>query len=667
MTRAEEINLDIISASAGVELTQEQKEFAADFRTPILSFSDPGTGKTASTSIGLIQLQGFHGVPGNKIRVVSFTNEATNNIAGRYSAICKERMIPATVKFSTFHSFTLQILKKAYPNMQVKGDPDYAKNVPYIADYIQKLSGSPKDNTYARQVLDVINLLNSRLAFAKGEMELSYAYKKLNMDFDMFQKIRYLWFKSNLAANIIFQGDIPLYALYGLLRFDGLAEQYRSMTEVMVVDEFQDMSLLYLKIMQLVANNAVCIGDIKQQIYQFNGASDRIVDEFKKAYPSYREIALTHSFRCKSEIAIFSSFVYHPNDENTKEFIGVSEGGEVILSSNKDFNIDIVTKELKTAYENWENEETRKDVMFLFRNNFSSMPITERLWQNGIPFRMSRYMKVMDFPILSDFCSLINIVAFPEDAEKLQKGFSVFPEFRYSKINSGTGHYPIVDLLLNSKKDITDLNYRFIKRGSYQIVAMLNQIKTLLSRGARVIKLFEVVYPIYAEEVINNNWWKYDKPYEYYAGLASEILMKKDYYTMYSEEIAKAESVAENMAIYNGVRCYTIHMAKGLEADEVYLLDANEDVFPNVKKVDKLIAAGCEYEAAKTLREDINLLFVAASRARTKFAALFRETMTPLLLTPNNHKYSYLQEVYKNTNLDFDNVAEFYKLMKVGE
>jgi superfamily I DNA/RNA helicase len=135
---------------------------------------------------------------------------------------------------------------------------------------------------------------------------------------------------------------------------------------------------------------------------------------------------------------------------------------------------------------------------------------------------------------------------------------------------------------------------------------------------------------------------------------------------MIFEELDKRSrnQIATNLS--EGIRCYTIHTAKGLEADEVYIMDCEAGSFPSARAFKRYLDLDCEYEAAKDLINERNLLYVAITRAKKKVFIGYNEQLTPLITAPAMNEFSYLDEIYNRKFKDYDNVGAFMDLYNVG-
>lgn len=656
--------IDILSAYMGSPLTEEQKEFASDFTKNTMSFSDPGTGKTHSTIAGLVLAQTHYGVPGKRINCMSFTNAAVSEIKARYDALCKHIMITPNVEFNTFHSLSNTILREAFHGkMNVRAGLVLNKDVPAFLEMMNEIGLDCNDYNYAKSVLYAINALNSSLTYDPKSIEESYKFKKLGMEVEHFQLLRKKWFLRCLTLKSITQGDIPLYCLYALIAYPEMVKNWHGRYDIMVVDEFQDLSLLHLKILSLITSKLVVIGDIKQQIYGFNGACAKIIDEYKKCYPDARFCPLSQSFRCKSVIADFATKVIAPNKMSFTEFKGVSEGGQVNLYSRRELDWQDIIKGIKEDIDA-HTLAGAKDVLFLYRNNASAVPVMEQLYQMKVPFRSTKFKKVMDLPIFEDLCKMADVAADSGNIEKVETMLRMLPE--YQKLPFAQQPTP-VQIMKQTGKDIFNIPFAWNNTATKEVMVGIRRAQMAIEKGASASVVLNHCLKVYEEYVIHGEWWRFDMDKEFYLNLVGPILVNKTYQQMVSEEWDKQKVNTECIQAGVGVRCYTMHASKGLEADHVYILDAEDKMFPNQKEMSRMIEAGCTYEAACRLRDERNLLFVAVTRAKELVTISYSGEPTELLVHPDDTKYDFLDEIYENHNNEFDDVRYFAELFNLTE
>lgn len=662
ITVDEHMSLNSICGATGRVLTDEQKIFAKDFTVPTISFSDAGTGKTYATAVGIVHAQTFHKVPGNKICVLSFTKESAREISQRYNVMTRGILLPSKAQFSTFHSMCYRILGEAWRSLSsVSNGHEWKRDIGLLQDLCRSHGLTSLTDMQVKKLLLAIDSMNANFIFDESNLEMMLCIKELNITPALFNSIRFAWFHRQATMKSITQGDIPIHVYFLLRKNKEIREKYSKLYDIVIVDEFQDMSILYLKILFEVANSLVVIGDMKQQIYAFNGASDDIVSEFTKHYPNARVCPLTQSFRCANEILDKAMELELPNNPPVDHWIGTGTGGVVEVHKSNNFNIDNLVKRIQESYTS--SDSKQRDVMFLCRNNLDVLTVIEKLYQAGISFRTSKFKRVNDLPIFRELTILLDAIYEDDDVDKVYDALRLFPEFAYQRKET----IPLLMIMNNTGKAWLQIDYQYKEPYWEKMIILFRQVQESMYRGIEASKLFNTLLPIYEDIILNNEWWRLEFEEDFYLAIGAAVMGDKEFDEFISDENNKRAQNNENISNYSGIRCYTIHSAKGLEADEVYLLDCDNGLFPSKKNYDRYVRNKCYYEAARVIRNERNLLYVAVTRARKKAVLLYNSELTPLIGTPDKNQYSYLDEIYNEYDKDFLNDEIFNSVFKYGE
>lgn len=664
MTPEESIKLDIISSYIGNPLTEEQKEFASDFTKPVISFSDPGTGKTHTLIAGLVMAQAYHKVPGKTIDCMSFTRAATAEMAARYEKLCRRCSVPPTVQFNTFHSLSNAIMHKAYPRMRIVKDVNMQDAIPIMSDILRQngIDITENDMSYVRRVIKAVNTLNSALCFHPDNLSKRYDFMQLNLPVETFQNIRKSWFLHGIINSEIPQGDIPLYCLYALMTNKDIISEWKHRYEIMVVDEFQDLSLLHLHILSYISNVLIVIGDMKQQIYAFNGACPQIVEKYMEMYPNAKVANLTKSFRCGQNIADFATKIIKGNYQDIEPFIGSGSESSVEIYQRSEINWekiaqdinDDITKRSKTAISSY---------MFLYRNNASSIPIVEELYERGIQFRCPKYKTVMEVPMFETIDPLVQIAWQPQNPDIVNTGLRKLPEFKNTPYGTDTAPVQVMKMTGNS---FFDINFQYRDEATVMAVNVLRGVRESIENKETAGHVYNKIWPFYKKYLYDSDKWKLDNEPEFYINLVAPVVNKKSYPKMVSEEIDKRNKNINAINAGFGIRCYTMHSAKGLEADYVYILDCDEGTFPNKSVMDKKAKANCYYDIALDIRSERNLLYVAVTRAKYKVVITYSgNQLARLISDPDAADIKSYDNIYYQQNELYDDANVFFDLFRV--
>ena len=651
-----------------VDYTDEQKELIKVFGDkPTFCFADPGTGKTYTAIGGLLNAELFKGIPGENIYALSFTRMATGELAVRHERACQKLGISKTVNFSTLHSLCRSILAENYRKLGMikfgsSENLTMAESVSLIENSCNEWGVSLPPNKI-RNVVEACRSLNSALVFDEDNVKTKMAFKTCDIDYELFERIRGLLFSYALLIESVSISDILLYTLMLMQRFPEVSTEFKAKCKCMLVDEAQDLSLLHLRVISMLTDNPIFIGDMKQQIYAFNGACQEIVQAFFKLYPDATSLQLTKSFRCKNEIAEFATKIILHNSIGGENFTGTGDGGSVIIhNSAVEDGVDLqsLCESLKVDF--MVNRSTfSKDYLFLFRNNTSAIPIAEELYKSGLPFRVNKYQPAYEVPVVREMCELLRLCATPYDYSLITSLRYLIPEFKgYYNMRQ----HPFYEICTQMGCSVFEVNYQFkdIATGN-KAMSLLLDIQEMMRKGATVKEMFNHLWPMYEENWVRQNSWKLEASVKYYLNNVAP-LVDKTYVQFMQDEMKKLEIINESIKFNRGVRCYTMHASKGLEADIVYILDADTGLIPNDNKLKKMLDKQCDMDAARAVREERSLCYVACTRAKEELHIIYNNEIAPMLLGENPYKqYDDVYQYYKVTGDDiraFEKFTEEY-------
>lgn len=653
--------LEDLGARVGAHYTDEQKAFMRDFTSPVISFSSPGTGKTKSAIGGLLTAELYHHIPGNQIYALSFTNMSTGELQIRHKHDCELVGIKQTVNFKTLHSLCSNILKENYEllgidKLDLGGTSTIEKQAPFLMEWAKE-RGIILHPWQVRPFFNAVRTLNSSLVFDRTHVESTYAFKQCRMSFDDFTLLRkFLYIYAKMTNSVQVQ-DILIYTLELLLTHPEISQAFKQKCRILLVDEFQDLSLLQLRIISLLSDTVIAIGDIKQQIYAFNGACQEIVSEFKKYFPNARELNLNKSFRCHNEIVEYSKVIIRPNDMGEQDFKGVGDGGSVTVTNN--LPLSALCDEIEQEYR--DNRNTfQRDILFLFRNNFSATPIAEELFRRKVPFRVNKYKAVNQMPVINEMCAVIELAANPSNRDNLAALRYILPEMKdYREYTQS----PIYKVCVKEGCSLFEAPYQFRDAmAARRAMELLLDVKDMLSSQKPLRDILNKIYPLFNTVYLEAREPYLEMPSQYYINMARPAIEGKTYFAFVQDEMAKVQVIQDCNVRQHGVRCYTFHASKGLEADDVYILDADEGIVPNLHKLDAMEKAGCVLEKARELRNERSLLFVAVTRAKNHLTIAYNGSKSTMLSPLNVYEqYDKLYTQFQSAYPDVEAFEEFFK------
>lgn len=639
----------LLEVKLGVDYTDEQKELISHFGDgPTICFASPGTGKTFTAVGGLLTAELLKGIPGENIYALSFTRLATGELGVRYEKACRKLGITSCVNFATLHSLCRQIVKDNY---RLLGMSSFNTSAPMsmerayklIDESLPELGLEPLEPRQIKACVRAVSALNSAMVFDEDAVQTKMAFKECGVRYETFDKIRGLLFACSILSETISVSDLLLYASILLRKHPEISQNFKNQCKVMLVDEAQDLSLLQLGIINMLTDNPILIGDMKQQIYAFNGACQEVTDAFYQMYPKCTTLRLTQSFRCKNEIADYATKIIQPNNLGGEDFKGVGEGGIVQIHNSLYVNgldIETLASRLKIEYVGNLNK-FEKTYLFLSRNNISLIPVIEELYRKELPFRVNKYTKAFEIPVVKDLVQLCQLAANPYSFNSVGCLKYLIPEFKDYSLKE----HPFYKIMSTQTCSVFEINYQFRDIASAtQGMMLLTEIEEMIKNNARVGDLFNKLWGTYKAVWGDSNNWRLENDADYYISTV-QSLMNKTFNQFLQDEIKKTDIIAESERYGRGVRCYTMHASKGLEADVVYIIDADEGIIPNESKLRRMLKKECDMDAARAIREERSLCYVACTRAKSELHIIYNEKPAPMIIGCN--PYEQYDEVYK--------------------
>ena len=660
------VTVDSFITEMGVHLgksyTDEQREFIKDITKPAFVFASPGTGKTQSAVGALLTAELFHKIPGDTIYALSFTNKATSELEVRHKLACEALGIKQRVQFMTLHKLCSQILADNFSLLDMY---DYsvgdAMTQEEMHEFLLKNAEEKRISLQEGKVKDLIrgvNILNSTLTFDPDHVANSPEFERTGLSYNDFTQLRKSMYDFNKYIGKVPISTIQIYTLELLLRHPEVSDMLKKRTRIMLVDEAQDLSLLQLGLVNSFTDCPVLIGDQKQQIYGFQGACPEIKREYFRMNPDARELTLSKSFRCLNNIADYATPLILKNNVGGTEFTGCGDGG--VVEQVYGMNVEKICSHIKEDYIN-NKRQFPHDILFLYRNNYSAMPLIEELYKQEVPFRSYKYPGAMNIPFVHELCKIVDFVRSPTTPGLDNCLRTLIPEFRGT-----TGPTPLMRVAKQLGSHPFEVNYAFKNEylGARTMEALISA-EEQLRQGKALSNIFNTLWPILYEAWGKEKERYTDKPAKYYIGLAAPVIRGKIYDEFINKEYDKAKKLEEYEKLRIGVRCYTMHAAKGLEADIVHIIDADKGVVPNDNILDRTIKKGFYLDAAKAVRNERSLVYVACTRARKELYIHYNSELSTLFL-PDDHSYDKLDMIYETGAELYNDIDAFEKFTKKG-
>ena len=555
-----------------------------------------------------------------EVLAITFTNKAAGELKERLERMLGEEALD--VWAATFHAACVRILRRdidklGYDRNFTIYDTDDSKRV--IKDILKDL-GLEEKQFPARELLAVISN-------AKGEMQSPEEFCQLWEQRGDWRKIRIskvyrLYNKKLREANALDFDDIILHTVTLLQSDREVREYYQNKFRYILIDEYQDTNHLQFLLAGLLTGghgNICVVGDDDQSIYRFRGADITNILSFEQRYKNARTIRLEQNYRSTQNILDAANAVIRNNEGRKGKTLWTQNGAgdpvTVKTCYNESDEANFVVGDIMTAYN---REANWKDNAILYRMNAQSNALEYAFKRNGVPYKIVGGVKFFDRAEVKDMLAYLCVICNPADDLRLRRIINV-PARKIGgtslekaqalaaaegrslfEIVSNAGKYPelksagarmeefaqlIMELrTLCDNLELVEFYGRVCRMTGY--VQMLQDKNDMESRG-RLENVQELASSISA--FLDNGP---DDPS--LAGFLNEVALYTD---------LDGQSDSDNC-----VTLMTMHSAKGLEFDRVYVTGMDEGVFPGNR------AMGEQEE----MEEERRLCYVAMTRARKK-------------------------------------------------
>jgi len=611
----------------GVCLNEQQIEAVKLFGKRVLLEACPGSGKTTTLVSKNAYLILCGKTEPSDILTLTFSRASARDMEKRFYSLFGN-LLYRPVHFSTIHSFCYGLLnycrKKQILDVPelLEGKQDGRK-----LKIIKNIYLSVK-NEYVSE--DILENISNGISFVKNKLISPDSYETEFKDFPfIFEK--YEEYKK--IKNLIDFDDILLLA-YSVLKSDrNICGSYAAHRFVHV-DEAQDVSLLQHKIIELLSRDGslFMVGDTDQSIYGFRGADPEYIVNIRKLYPDAKIIKLETNYRSTGSIVELSNnFITQNVYRHPKKMDTHNEKGKYPKYIAAKDSRDQIRKVIELLMQKCE----KKTAAVLYRNNLSGIPLVHELIKKGISFYMrDNYSGFFRHPVVADVFNFFHFSENPDDVECFKKiYYKIGAPFLKSCIshiesNAGTARNIILSLF-----DIYWKN-RDMREHLFRIKKAFKKIRRSKPYRAFEIMIDELHYGEYLKR--NMGFSTVFSTLKQLADGKKTVSELKKNLRVVKKEIEQSYRMADNAAVW----LLTLHGSKGLEFDEVILIDLVDGLFPSEKSLDNA-AAG----KRKLYEEETRLFYVGVTRARDEIFLIAPERLDGKTVIPSRFIKRFLDPV----------------------
>lgn len=602
-------------------LNSEQKRAVLATDGPILILAGAGAGKTKTVSERIRHLV-HSGVSPSSILAITFTNKAAKEMRERIEkGLSMDPELNRPISFgerplvSTFHSLGVHILREQAVRAGLKRhfaifDRDDSKKA--VREALVTLGLDPKTHDSGR-IIGIISKIKGRGIGVEewaSQDEGGYFAEVVGQVWPLYEK--------SLVRDNALDFDDLLLKTNNLLRNNAeVRDYYQNLWRYIHIDEYQDTNRMQYEISKMLvgpAKNICVVGDIDQNIYSWRGADIRNIIDFEKDYPGAEVITLEENYRSTKNILEAANAVIEKNKIRRKKnlFTGNSAGEKISAKGLLDefTEAEFIAGKADELIKNGTHPE---EIAVLYRANFQSRVLEEAFMNRGVPYQIlgTRFFERKE---VKDVIAYLRAALNQDSLSDLKRIINTPAR--------GIGKTTLVKLFAGQKSSLP--------AGMRNKIDNFYSLLEKISEASRTIKVSETIAFIIKESGLENEWKeggeegaaRLENAYEL-ANFASryDILAPEEGVLNFLSDAALQSDQDELKEENKAVRLMTVHAAKGLEFDAVFISGLEDGLFPHQRANEANITP-------EEAEEERRLFYVALTRARKKVYLTYSQLRT---------------------------------------
>jgi DNA helicase II / ATP-dependent DNA helicase PcrA len=597
------------------DLNPAQREAVLATEGPLLVIAGAGSGKTRVLTYRVAHLIRACGAKPNEILAITFTNRAAGEMRQRLEKLLGPQVRGAWIM--TFHAACGRILRREIPHLGYRSNftiYDQADQVRLVKSVIEEEGFDPKRFTPRGIHAQISRAKNQLIGPEDYRARVASFYDQTVADvYERYQKRLH-------ASNAVDFDDMLYLTVQALERIPEAREHWQKAFRYILVDEYQDTNHAQYRLLQLLGakhRNVCAVGDPDQSIYAFRGADIRNILEFERDFGETRTVALEQNYRSTNHILGAANGVIRHNverkEKNLWSELGEGEPVRVIEVEDEQAEARYVAAQIAGLKD---EGYAGSEIALFYRMNAQSRVLEQTLRLHQIDYQVIggprfyeraevkdaiAYLQVLDNP--ADAVSLMRIANKPKRGigDTTISRLVTYADAQVIPLYDALGRPAEAGLGTAAVKAVTALkNLLDSLRSAAQELDIPELLQTVLERTG-TLEAYEAERTIEARGRIENLEAFVDGAREYVqqteeptlAGFLQEI-------SLYSDQDALSDE-------QSNVTLMTIHNAKGLEFRAVFIVGAEEEIFPSARSIEE-----------QGIEEERRLFYVGVTRAEEK-------------------------------------------------
>ena len=592
-------------------LNKEQKKAVEHKKGPLLVLSGAGTGKTRVLTSRFVYIVKNLNFDFNRIIAVTFTNKAANEIKERVKKALDQNIESPWI--GTFHSIFAKFLRKhahlvgLKSNFNILDSEDQKKLIKQVLEFC-KIDREVSESIYLNEIQNI----KDEKIFPQDKSKILKYSSLENID-----EIYNIYQQRLIEINAVDFGDILLHSYFILTNHKDIQETHSNFIQHILIDEFQDTNLLQYDLIKLLLNNnqnLFCVGDDDQSIYAWRGAKIENIINFPNEF-SCEVVRLTKNYRSNNAILEAASSVI----SNNKNRLG---------KNLESFNNEIPEQKinLKSFYSQEEESlwvadnisrkySDQETFGILVRLTAQMRSLEDKLIKYALPYEIiggPRFFERKEIKDVLSYLKLANSQSDDLSFERIinlpRRGIgeqSIKIIIDHSRSNNLSFFESLKDLAQSNKLSPSLLSK------TQPFIDLINKISELINKTSlEDLGIFVIEESGYLKMLENEKNKLKQIENESRIDNLKELVNALSEFENLDEFLEHVGLVNENQkkTHQNSIKLMTLHAAKGLEFDHVYLPGWEEGIFPSSRAL--------EQNSTKSLEEERRLAYVGITRAK---------------------------------------------------
>lgn len=586
-------------------LNSNQQEAVQTTDGPILVLAGAGSGKTKVLTTKIAYLIHNKDVLPSSILAITFTNKAAKEMKSRVFSLLGP--IANRIQISTFHSFGLLVIKEHYEKLHFKPNftiLDSDDSLTIVKKIMREMGYDT--NHYNPKVI------RNRISGAKNELMTPSDYERYaSADFEQIVvSIYHKYQEKLLITNSLDFDDLLMLPIKLFKENPEVLKEYQERFKYILIDEYQDTNEAQYNLVKMISakyKNICVVGDNDQSIYSFRGSNYRNILNFENDYENPKVIILEENYRSTKNILNAANSVIKNNKQRKEKNLWTdNEAGEKIkyyrATDEKD-EAYYVVKEIKKLIEQGNKHD---DIAILYRTNAQSRNIEDALLRETIPYKVVGSLNFYNRKEIKDLTAYLKLIYNQYDDISLMRIINVPKRGIGAKtieklIDKASAEQKSIYEVIESGKEFSFKNQIELLREKVENSSLTELVESVLElTGLKASLVAE--NSIEADVRLENleEFKSITKTFEERNGIVSleDFLM----------EISLVTDVEEQKQTSDLVTLMTVHSAKGLEFDNVFIIGLEEGIFPHSNS----------FDSNENLEEERRLCYVAITRAKKR-------------------------------------------------